>query len=370
MKRILQVFCLLAVALMFFGAKGSSQGCVAIQGMGCTDHYFGDSGANQAGDWNIATNYRYFKSFRHFRGDVEEKHRVENNTEVINISHLFDLGISYSVSNQLSLNLNVPFSIFDRSSLYEHYGNSLETNPDQKRFYTAASGLGDIRVSASYWIKDPGMATSNLMVGLGVKMPTGDAHVMGDFHRLDDEGNDFTIRRPVDQSIQLGDGGWGFILDAQAYHSFTQSRFAMYFAGFYMFNPFNNNDVLRTPNSNPDHHWSYFSSPDQYGARLGLSYFPNHRLTFGVGGLIEGVPATDMIGNSEGYRRPGYAVSAEPSVGFTYNNWNLNLSVPIALYRNRIRSVWDKETGRHGDAAFADYSINVSLSYRIARSAE
>lgn len=370
MNRIIQVTCLSLVTLVVLYTRGNTQGCVAIQGMGCTEHFIGDAGVNQAGDWNITTGYRYFKSFRHFRGDVEERHRVRNNTEVINKSHLFDLEISYSFSNQLSLGVNVPFSIFDRSSLYEHYGNSIEANPEQKRFYTSASGLGDIRVSASYWLQDPTISTSNLMLGLGVKIPTGDPHVMGDFHRLDEEGNDFTIRRPVDQSIQLGDGGWAVILDAQAYHSFTQSRFGMYFSGFYMLNPTNPNDVLRTPTANPDNHWSYFSSPDQYGARLGLSYLLNHRFNFGLGGLIEGVPSTDLIGNSEGYRRPGYAVSAEPSIGFNHKNWNFNFSIPVALYRNRVKSVWDKETGRHGDADFADYSINLSVSYRLSKQSE
>ena len=37
------------------------------------------------------------------------------------------------------------------------------------------------------------------------------------FHKLDKEGNDYTLTKAVDQSIQLGDGGWGMSLEVQGY---------------------------------------------------------------------------------------------------------------------------------------------------------
>lgn len=86
---------------------------------------------------------------------------------------------------------------------------------------------------------------------------------------------------------------------------------------------------------------------------------------------MEGIPSSDIIGGSAGYRRPGYAVSVEPGVSYVYNSYIFNLSVPIALYRNRIQSFSDKqrtrETGVYtiGDAAFADYLINFSIAYRF-----
>ena len=52
-------------------------------------------------------------------------------------------------------------------------------------------------------------------------------------------------------------------------------------------------------------------------------------------------------------------------------NLSLNLSAPIAIIRKRPQSVTDLETEeatgqpRNGDAAFADYLINIGLSYRI-----
>ena len=61
----------------------------------------------------------------------------------------------------------------------------------------------------------------------------------------------------------------------------------------------------------------------------------------------------------------------EPGVNYARNRYNINLSVPVAVARNRTQSYEDKvrtvDTGeyRNGDAAFADYLINFSISYRF-----
>jgi hypothetical protein len=109
------------------------------------------------------------------------------------------------------------------------------------------------------------------------------------------------------------------------------------------------------------------SVPDQYLLRLGVVYpFPKVRgLAFSIGGRGEGVPARDILGGSTGFRRPGYGISFEP--GFIYskgrNVWSL--ATPIAVRRNRIRSVSDILDNRHGDAAFADYVLLVGYSRRF-----
>src|SRR5690606_22438765 len=107
-------------------------------------------------------------------------------------------------------------------------------------------------------------------------------------------------------------------------------------------------------------------------ALLGTLYTPNIKgVSFYLGGRIEGVPSTDLIGGSEGYRRPGYAISVDPGINYNTNNISLSLNVPIALERNRTQSFLDKQrtaqTGvfTQGDAAFADYLINLNLVYRF-----
>jgi hypothetical protein len=67
----------------------------------------------------------------------------------------------------------------------------------------------------------------------------------------------------------------------------------------------------------------------------------------------------DVFGGSDGFRRPGNAISVEPSIAYYQGRSIFSIAVPIAVSRNRTRSVSDKETSptAHGDAAFADWIL-------------
>ena len=88
--------------------------------------------------------------------------------------------------------------------------------------------------------------------------------------------------------------------------------------------------------------------------------------------ITEGIPVKDIIGESLGFRRPGYIVSAEPGVTYMKGKTTYNLNVPIAMYRMRSQSVTDKQVqdasgiARNGDAAFADYLISFGVTYRLS----
>ena len=84
-----------------------------------------------------------------------------------------------------------------------------------------------------------------------------------------------------------------------------------------------------------------------------------------VGGRIEGVPVRDVIGGSDGFRRPGYAISVEPGVAYWAGRHLISLAVPIALYRNRTQSVPDEERNGHGDAAFADWILLLGWTFTL-----
>ena len=77
---------------------------------------------------------------------------------------------------------------------------------------------------------------------------------------------------------------------------------------------------------------------------------------------MEGVPVRDAFGSSNGFRRPGYAISVEPTLMYTRNRYMFSVSVPWAVERNRKTSVTDMVNHIHGDAAFADYLLLVSVS--------
>ena len=94
--------------------------------------------------------------------------------------------------------------------------------------------------------------------------------------------------------------------------------------------------------------------------------FPRVRgLAVNLGSRVEGVPVRDLIGKSNGFRRPGYALSVFP--GFEYSRgratWTFNL--PVAVLRDRARSVPDLQDRGHGDAAFADYVWLMNYTYRF-----
>jgi hypothetical protein len=222
-------------------------------------------------------------------------------------------------------------------------------------------------LGAGYWLFNPEKHPKfNYALGLGIKLPTGSFSSKDLFYNQGPDKNT-DEENVVDQSIQPGDGGFGITTEIQGFQSLG-SNFMLLANLYYLINPQETNGVL-TRNGR-----SEFSCPDQFAARIGAFYMtPIKGLSAFLGGRIEGVPAYDLIGSSAGYRRPGYAVSVEPGLGYNFANVSLNLTVPIVVYRNRVQSYEDKqrtaETGvyRHGDAAFADYLLNLSFSYRFGK---
>jgi hypothetical protein len=363
MKKIIRFSILFIVLLVAVIANTYGQGCVAVRNMASTALGFDSVRSNS---WQVSANYRYFRSFRHFRGTEEEEERVEQGTEVINNDNSLLIGISYTANNRFSFGLTLPYMYIDRSSLYEHYGNQ----PGNPRFHTQAQGIGDMRLVGYYNALQN--SRLSLLLGLGVKLPTGNFRTKDNFHKLDSEGNDSLVYKVVDQSIQLGDGGFGVIVEFDANYGFSKG-FSAYATGMYMSNPRNTNGVERSPSlTNGIPLSNEFSVVDQYMARLGARYSVK-RFNFGVGGRIEGIPSEDLIGDSDGFRRPGYIISAEPSVGYFVGKHSFGLSVPIALERNRVQNTIDKirseQTGTEviGDAAFADWLLSISYTYRLGK---
>ena len=304
------------------------------------------------GGWQSSLGFRYLHSERHFVGTKEQKHREEEGSQVKNNIYLFDLGLTYGLSERTSLSVSLPFQVADRSQLVR----DLDT-----RNVSTARGMGDLIVTARRWMLDPAEHPyGNVALGFGLKFPTGQPNATDTFLYADENGDPQREQRTVDQSIQPGDGGLGFTLDLSAFKQWDS--YGAYFNGTYLFNPMETNgvDTYRSRESE-----SIMSIPDSYVARAGLTWAPENSLTLGLGGRIEGVPAKDVFGGSDGFRRPGYAVSVEPSATFALDRSVFSLSLPIALERNRVRSVPDMKEGRHGDAAFADWVLLLSWSYRF-----
>ena len=319
--------------------------------------------------WSIGFNNRYFKSYKHFVGTTEQKERVEAGTEVINHTFATEVNVSKRIDARWSVGIYMPMISNTRSSMYEHYGNG-SASPNARRT-TKSFGLGDVRIAAYYWLTDPAINhKANIQLGVGVKLPTGDYRYQDYFYR-----NDSTkILGPVDQSIQLGDGGTGFSAEYNGFYNVAK-KLSVYTNGYYLFNPREQNGVSTTRGAAASataiaYGSDVMSVPDQFMFRLGAN-FTTRQLMLSAGVRVEGVPAKDIIGGSNGFRRPGYVVSAEPVVAYTYKRSQWYISVPYALSRNRTQSVPDKirteKTGVYaqGDAAFADYSLNMGVAFKF-----
>src|SRR5436190_11184489 len=355
MKRI---YIVLLISVLFTQVKTIAQGCVAIKGTAgiC-------SRPSDAKGWELNLNNRYFKSYKHFVGTEEQKQRVEEGSNVINHSYELDITATRTLNSRWSLAFTLPIMDFARSSLYEHDG--------KKRHTTNSFGIGDVRFTAYRWMFDPKTShKGNVQLGLGIKLPTGNYNYMDYFYKKVDS----SVLGPVDQSIQPGDGGTGITLELNGFYNFSH-KVGVYGSFFYLANPreVNGTSTKRGGTASASakkYNTDVMSVPDLFMTRAGLTYMAQ-KLSFSGGIRIEGLPSSDLIGDDRGFRRPGYIISAEPGITYMAKRTSINLFVPVALVRNRTQSNADKrqtvDTGVHrqGDAAFADYLVNLGITIHL-----
>lgn len=308
--------------------------------------------------WQLSIGFRKQRSHRHFVGGEEQHEREEQRTEIVNNIFLWDVTLSYDITPRYSAFVSVPFSWATRTR-----PATLDRGvPNPMAQVSSSAGIGDTSVGVRRWMFDPTPRQArkgNIALGLSLKIPTGNEGVK-------DTVQTSTGPRTVvvDQSIQLGDGGWGFTLSVDAYKPLR--KLTVYGSALYLFNPRDTNGVP-TGRGRPTE--AIMSVADQYLARGGV-IVPVKRgeswaITASMGARIEGVPPRDFFGKSNGFRRPGYSIAIEPGFNFVRGNDVWSMSVPVAVKRNRQRSVSDWLVGGHGDAAFADYLITVGYSRRF-----
>jgi hypothetical protein len=311
------------------------------------------------GVWTAAVSHRWQRSDRHFVGDIEQEERQAEDSQIINNIHIVDLSVSYAISKRVTATLAVPFSFATRrhnledERLVNEFGNEQVIG----HYYTEANGLGDVKLLATTWLLKPERnKRQNISLGIGVKFPTGEKDAKDEHLEFDEDTETITSEtREVDNSIQPGDGAWGIIVDLYGFHEVVPDV-NVFAAATYILTPEEDTGVKSTRGR-------IWSTGDSYLFRAGAGYtfLPQYGLTLTLGGRMEGTPSEDLIGGSEGRRRPGFAISVEPGIVFAKNGWFASLSAPIAVYRNRERSVDDERTGDHGDAAFADFMTLFSL---------
>jgi len=264
----------------------------------------------------------------------------------VNHADLYDLSLNYQLTPRWSVIADIPAMTASRHQ---------QGSPDRNTYHSG--GIGDVTVGAQAWVwRPPTESHGNIALSASLKLPTGINDAKGT--TLLSTGQ--TQVRPFDESIQPGDGTWGFSLGTQAYRQ-TYFHTVGYFTGSWLFSPQDTTGVAQFRSAPGE---NVISATDQYLWRGGLSHgVPKVRgLALSFGGRMEGVPVRDAFGKSNGFRRPGYVISIEPAVMYSRGRNMVNVSGPWAMERDRKTSVTDYANHSHGDAAFSDYTIIASYT--------
>ena len=272
--------------------------------------------------------------------------------------HSVSLGLTYAVTDRLRLSVAVPFQT-GRLSFIED---------DGLRHTERVTDFGDVTVSGNAWLLDPRSdPTGNLMLGVGLKLPTAS-------HR--DSVEFFTktgpAQRVADPSIQPGDGGWGVLMQVQAFQQVFPGGLA-YLSGSYLLNPRAQTEATigrpiglpGDPAAGTPYH---LSVPDAFSLRSGVSYAvaPRWGLSASFGGRMDGVPVQDLVnGGDADFRRPGYSVFLDPGVDVSRGSNTFALNVPVRVHADRRANMYDRVIAVQGGGNLAKVQVLASYTHRF-----
>jgi len=191
-----------------------AQGCVAahspqpvISGLDPTNSatIAHSAGTNFMHGLTVSAGYRVYNSYKHYIGTVYQVQRQTNHNAVVNHVNLFELDLNYQFTPRLSAIATIP--ALDAS----RHGQSSPNNVYH------SGGLGDITVGMQTWVwRPPTESHGNIAFSAQLKLPTGINDAKGT--TVTKTGAKQT--QPFDESIQPGDGTWGFALATDAYREF------------------------------------------------------------------------------------------------------------------------------------------------------
>jgi hypothetical protein len=302
------------------------------------------------GTWQFGLGYRYVSSNQLIVGRGPRDDLAPGGNPSIVHTQSLTASLVYGVTDRLSMTLSAPIA---RGSLEATY-------PDGQRHQNNSAGLGEVSIAASYWLRNaqalqPG---GNVAVSAGIKAPTGKNDVSGTFWKADGT----SIAFPVNPPLQLGDGGWGFMLGVKGFRP-VMERSYLYGGGSYILNPRKTTSVARAPGSTIN-----WAAPDTWDASGGVSTLVSTSLGLSVnlGAVAYGTPRRDIIGGRDGGQRlPMTVVYASPGIGITRGAHTITLSVPVRTYMNFRPSYVDDATGAHGGGGLARRLILSSYTVRF-----
>lgn len=307
----------------------------------------GYSGSVPARHWEVGAAFRRLGADQWFVGSHVRESAAPFGQPLFLGIYSLDATFTYGVTDRLSVTLTVPFSRGTHSRFYA----------DGNRHTVEAAGLGDISGIANIWLRPPSSARSgNVALGFGLKTASGNNDVVDDFFL---PGGSVT-KSPVDQSIQLGDGGVGLVFQLQAYRNLAGRAFA-YAYGWYLLTPREKTAVASPLAGVP------LSVPDVYSVRSGVStaLWRRRGISASLGPRIDGIPLRDLVGGSAGFRRPGYSLYLDPGVVISARRSTWSVNIPLRIHQDFQRSLADMERGSAGGGDLARYLVLVGYTVRF-----
>lgn len=297
----------------------------------------------QGDRWQIGVAYRRLTADQWYVGTrVDEAKAPFGQPLYLNI-HSLDVSLTRGITQRSSITLTIPIQ----------YGTHSRFYADGARHRVESFGVGDLTLVGNLWLRDPrSEAGGNLMLGLGLKPPTGSNNVLDEWFNADGS----VSQRPVDQSIQLSDGGWGIIVQAQGFQQLGLGL-GGYFVGSYLVSL---REATSVPSPIPE---VPLGVPDVYTLRAGLGYALRPSVSLSLGARLDGIPLRDRIGGGDdAFRRPGYTLYVDPGVTIRRGSQEVSLSLPARVHQNFQRSLIDRKADFAGGGDLADYLIFVSYT--------
>jgi hypothetical protein len=342
-RAVLAVLGLVVVPRVAYG-----QGCMPLR---FTSPNFGgqQSPYFQAREWQIGIAVRRVATNRFYVGTQEDPTKAPGGQPLYLRLNSADVSFTYATSERLSVTLVVPMSHSTGSSVY----------PDLQRHQVSSTGIGDINVTGNLWLGTPAVhLKGNVLVGFGIKAPTGHNDVLGNTY--DAQGNVSEVT--LTQALQLGDGGWAVPLQIQAFRQILP-RGSVYFSSFYSVSLTQHTDVLFTPENR------LWAAPDVYSLRTGFSYGikAEPSVSISLGGRMDGTMVSDLVGGrTDYYRKPGYTMYVDPGIALQSGPMQFTLNVPVRVRHNYMSMLINNaQTVRGGAGGVNDYVIYAGFSRRF-----
>ena len=359
-------FFLVAISTLFFSSAVRSQGCVAIRNVAGFGEFAALGYKETTDKWMMNINNRYFHATQAFKGKDNVTPADPSNRLSI-YEYTMNLELSRMMTKGWELAIDLPISSNTIVSKAEHASG--------ERHSTSDFGLGDIRFTVYKWLLNVDKPRKgNIQLGLGLKFPTGNYHLMDYFYYSKTDPS-LKMLAPVNVAIQLGDGGLGITTELNAFYIFNRS-FSVYSNFFYLISPTNVNGVSNQIAGVPPNPVAVATTADvnsvtdSYTLRAGGNFTIKRFVV--TGGLrYEGAPAHDLFGKDDGLRRVGHIFSVEPGMEYKFKSSFIYTFVTIPLSRQTIQTVPDKRatemTGVYtisgGDLASVVYFIGYAFTF-------